>query len=101
MAQDMAAFNDLDTEFHTVIARISGNPLLAEQVILLHDKVKLVRRLQLSRAAGMAKAINDHRRIIGALQRRDVTTAEAEMSYHMRTTINDYRDATEAAQAAD
>ena len=49
----------------------------------------------------MAKSISDHRRIIGALRRRDVTTAEAEMSYHMRTTINDYRDATEAAQAAD
>ncbi len=100
-ADDAAAFNALDSEFHIQIAHISGNPLLAEQVSLLHDKVKLIRRLQLSRVAGMAKSISDHRRIIGALRRRDVTTAEAEMSYHMRSTISDYRAATEGDQAAD
>jgi hypothetical protein len=47
----------------------------------------LVRKLELSRQQGMFNAISDHRRIVGAMKRRDIAVAEAEMRYHVRSVI--------------
>jgi DNA-binding GntR family transcriptional regulator len=84
---DVATFNHLDSEFHLSLARASGNPLLEEEMRKLHDKVKISRNRELSRHQGMLNAMADHRRILGALLRRDTTIAEAEMRYHVRSVI--------------
>lgn len=88
---DVSAFNRLDTEFHIAIAAMSGNSLLEREVSLLHDKVMLIRALELSREAGMSNALRDHQRIVDAILRRNVTVAEAEMRYHVRSVIALYR----------
>ncbi|MGO8869673.1 MAG: GntR family transcriptional regulator [Alphaproteobacteria bacterium] len=84
---DIAAFNELDSAFHISIARLSGNPLLEQETQRLHDKVKIVRNRELSRHQGSFNAMADHRRILGAMLRRDVATAEAEMRYHVRSVV--------------
>lgn len=88
---DVATFNRLDTEFHIAIATMSGNLLLEREVSLLHDKVMLIRALELSREAGMSNALRDHQRIVDAILRRNITVAEAEMRYHVRSVIALYR----------
>jgi GntR family transcriptional regulator, rspAB operon transcriptional repressor len=84
---DVATFNHLDSQFHLSIARISGNPLLEEEMRRLHDKVKIIRNRELSRNQGMFNAMADHRRILDAMLRRDIAIAEAEMRYHVRSVI--------------
>src|SRR5690606_12118408 len=74
-------------EFHLAIATLTGNTLLQEELALVHDRVMLVRELELSREQGMHNAIEDHRRIVDALMRRNVDAAEAEMRYHVRSVI--------------
>ncbi|SFJ41898.1 DNA-binding transcriptional regulator, GntR family [Aquamicrobium aerolatum DSM 21857] len=88
---DIATFNQLDTEFHVAIATMSGNRLLEREVSLLHDKVMLIRALELSHEAGMTNAMKDHQRIVDAMLRRNITVAEAEMRYHVRSVIALYR----------
>jgi GntR family transcriptional regulator, rspAB operon transcriptional repressor len=84
---DVATFNHLDSSFHLSLARASGNPLLEDELRRLHDKVKIVRNRELRRHEHLTNATADHRRIVGALLRRDVAIAEAEMRYHMRSVI--------------
>lgn len=92
MAQgDRASFNHVDTRFHMSIAKLAHNALLERQLALLHDKVKVVRARELSYRRGMMNATADHRRILGAMLRRDVSIAEAEMRYHVRSVIALYR----------
>jgi DNA-binding GntR family transcriptional regulator len=92
MAQgDMARFNHIDTRFHLSIAKLAHNALLERQLALLHDKVKVVRARELSYRRGMMNATADHRRILEAMLRRDVSIAEAEMRYHVRSVIALYR----------
>lgn len=86
-AGDHARFNLFDTRFHLLIARLTRNAFLFRQMALLHDQVMLVRKLELSRERGRFNAINDHQRIVGAMKRRDVEVAEAEMRYHVRSVI--------------
>lgn len=88
MAQrDKWSFNLLDTEFHLAIATLARNTLLQQELALIHDRVMLVRELELSREQGMRNAIEDHRRIVDALIRRNIDAAEAEMRYHVRSVI--------------
>ncbi len=84
---DVAAFNRLDSAFHLSIARLARNPLLAAEMTRLHDKVKIVRNRELSSRQGLVNAMADHQRILGAMLRRDVATAEAEMRYHVRSVV--------------
>ncbi len=84
---DVATFNDLDSEFHLLLARMSRNPLLETELRRMHDKVKIVRNRSLNRQQGLERAAADHRRIVDALVRRDVATAEAEMRYHVRSVV--------------
>jgi len=84
---DVGVFNHLDSAFHISIAHLSGNPLLEHEMERLHDKVRIIRIRELSRHQGFFNAMADHRRILGAMLRRDVATAEAEMRYHVRSVI--------------
>lgn len=85
--RDKWAFNQLDTEFHLFIASLTQNVLLLNELTFIHDRVMLVRELELSREQGMRNALEDHSRIVDAVIRRDVQAAEAEMRYHVRSVI--------------
>jgi GntR family transcriptional regulator, rspAB operon transcriptional repressor len=94
-AGDQATFSALDTRFHLSIAQISSNALLLGQMRMIHHQVMLVRVVELSRPRGMQRTIDDHRRILDAMRRRDVTVAEAEMRYHMRSIVALYHGQSE------
>jgi DNA-binding GntR family transcriptional regulator len=90
-----ADFNQLDTQFHLHLAAMTRNSYLIRELTSLHDKVMLVRTLELSRPEGLARAIADHRRIVSAVIRRDATVAGAEMRYHIRSIVALYSGVTE------
>lgn len=95
LAGDLATFSALDTRFHIAIATIGSNALLLEQMRMIHHQVMLVRVVELSRPRGLKRTIDDHRRILDAMRRRDVTVAEAEMRYHMRSIVALYHGRSE------
>jgi DNA-binding GntR family transcriptional regulator len=81
---DRLGFSEKDSAFHASIARAGRNALLASQVSLLQDQIRIIRARELDRALGRETALADHRRILDAMRRREVAVAQAEMRSHIR-----------------
>lgn len=82
--EDRSRFAELDSAFHLQIASLADNRLLLHHLSGLHDKVRLVR---LAPADFVMRAVDEHRRILEALQRRDSAVAVAEMRSHIRSVV--------------
>jgi DNA-binding GntR family transcriptional regulator len=74
-------FAQLDTQFHDLIAAASRNELVQETLANLHIHVHLFRLFYHTRVT--TDAIDEHRQLIEALERRDPTAAEAAMRSHL------------------
>ncbi|MDB5585662.1 MAG: GntR family transcriptional regulator [Devosia sp.] len=74
-------FAQLDSEFHDLIARASGNELVQETLTNLHTHVHLFRLFYHARVT--ADAIQEHQQIIEALTLRDPQAAETAMRHHI------------------
>lgn len=81
---ELSRFAELDSLFHLRIASLADNRLLLHQLSGLHDKVRLVR---LRPTDFVLRAVDEHRRIAEALQRRDAAVAVAEMRSHIRSVV--------------
>lgn len=88
---DLSRFAELDSVFHLQIASLADNRLLLHQLSALHDKVRLVR---LQPVDFIIRAVDEHRRIVDALQRRDAAVAVAEMRSHIRSVVRLFAAAT-------
>lgn len=88
-AADGARFSQLDSLFHLRIATLADNAVLLRQLAGLHDKVRLVR---LRPSDFVLRAVDEHRRIAEALQRRDAAVAVEEMRSHIRSVVRLYAD---------
>lgn len=74
-------FAQLDTQFHDLIAQAGGNELVQEALANLHIHVHLFRLFYHTRVT--AEAIDEHRQLIEALEKRDPRMAEASMRSHI------------------
>jgi DNA-binding GntR family transcriptional regulator len=74
-------FADQDAEFHELIARGSGNELIAESLSRLHIHLHIF-RLRFHREV-TNEAFTEHMQVTKALQQRDVDGAEAAMRTHI------------------
>ncbi len=75
---------ELDFQIHTAFGAASGNHFLLEfQEMLLRLLARYI-YLGFTRAGDASGAIADHRRIVGALRRRDPDEVEAAVSAHIR-----------------
>ncbi len=81
---DLSRFAELDSLFHLQIASLADNRLLLHQLSGLHDKVRVIR---LRPPDFVMRAVDEHRRIIEALQRRDAAVAVAEMRNDIRSVV--------------
>jgi GntR family transcriptional regulator, rspAB operon transcriptional repressor len=90
---DGARFTRLDSAFHLQIAMLADNSVLLRQLAGLHDKVRLVR---LKPSDFVLRAVDEHRRIAEALQRRDAAVAVEEMRSHIRSVVRLYADSLSA-----
>lgn len=83
---DLAHHVQADDAFHLAIARSSGNPVLAELVERLADRVARVKVLTRDlNVSAMARA--QHREIADAILSGDEHRAERAMSHHIRTNL--------------
>ena len=81
--EDDSAYRQADIEFHTYIAKLGTNPYLQQ----LLDSYQI---MNLSFAQGLLRApdktIDEHMRILDALDQQDADLAEQEMRQHIRNT---------------
>jgi DNA-binding GntR family transcriptional regulator len=80
-----------DNEFHAVIARLSGNPVLCELIERMNDRVMRVKIL--TRDVNITElARSQHRDIAAAISAGDEDRAEQAMSSHIRINLEIVRE---------
>lgn len=84
---DLAGLSALDSTFHLTIAAAAQNAFLLRQLVATHDKVRLARGREVVKPGWPERVIVEHKRILSALQRRDVAVADAEMRYHINSVV--------------
>ncbi|WP_401000735.1 GntR family transcriptional regulator [Agromyces sp. GXQ0307] len=80
---DLTAFERADREFHALVAELSGNDLLVEELDRLALRIQLVRRIANLEATVAAETIGDRREVLDAIRRRDPAAARAAMARHI------------------
>lgn len=73
---------ELDRQFHTLIARASGNRVLASFVAALHHATEPVHYLDLSPEVGR-ETVKQHQAIVRAIEAQDSDAAEAAIIVHL------------------
>jgi GntR family transcriptional repressor for pyruvate dehydrogenase complex len=79
---DDPTVSDLDAQFHTAIAKASGNRVLASFVAALHQQTEPVRYLDLSPEVGTT-TVRQHQSIVTAIAAGDQQAAEAAIIEHL------------------
>lgn len=80
---DPSAYYDANRSFHRAIYHGSGNGFLSEQAELLHLRLTPFRRLQLRLPRRMRQSLNEHSRIVAAIEAGDEAAAEAAQRSHI------------------
>lgn len=92
MTEDPVRFQISDAEFHDVIYRAGGNPLLADFLHEMYSFGLEFRRRVLLAKGSVSLSLQDHIRILEAFERRDAAAAVEAMENHLnrihRTTLD-------------
>jgi len=84
---DTEKVKELDTAFHQLIYRASGNHQLENILTELHRKIKTYRKLSLSVSGRVAHSISEHREILKAIEERDSALADSLTSRHIERAL--------------
>ena len=85
---DAEHLKELDSEFHNVIYRASGNRLLYKTLSELHRSIKAYRKRSLSVPARLEKSVAEHREILEAILRGDAEAADRLTSAHVAAALD-------------
>ena len=80
---DTDKLKELDSAFHNIIYKASGNRLLSKILSELHRNIKGYRKLSLTVPGRLEKSIREHREILTAMLSGDESQAEALTSLHI------------------
>lgn len=83
MLNDPVAFQISDREFHSTMYSACGNPLLTDFASDLYDYALDFRRQALQRTGAIAQSVQDHERIVTALNTRNALKAEQALATHL------------------
>lgn len=92
-AADVEAVSQADVEFHRSIARAAENDLYLVLVDSISDVLMEIRRATLRVPGRPAAAIEQHRLVLEALERRDVEGAVEAMQRHLADSFEAFRRA--------
>jgi DNA-binding GntR family transcriptional regulator len=81
-AEHIEEYSDANIAFHQAIIRLSGSHLMGQTIENLFIHVRAIRRLTISQSDRAARSIEDHMRIIEALEKRDTELAERLVRQH-------------------
>jgi DNA-binding GntR family transcriptional regulator len=85
--KDTEHLKELDTQFHSIIYRASGNRLLNKVLSELHRKTKAYRKLSLSVPGRLEKSVFEHREILMAIKERNPEKADRLTSLHVERAL--------------
>ena len=85
--QDTEHIKELDSEFHDIIYRASGNRLLYKTLSELHRNIQFYRKRSITVEGRLEKSISEHREILSALERRDADAADRLTSQHIEAAL--------------
>lgn len=83
-AGDVAAWGDLNWQFHSALYRAAGRPVTLDTVERLHRHAERYMRMQLALTHGESRAAAEHRAILEACRRRDAERAATLVDTHIR-----------------
>lgn len=85
---DTDRLKELDSEFHNIIYKASGNRLLSKVLSELHRNIKSYRKLSLSVPDRLAKSLEEHREILDAILRADSEEADRLTNAHIGAALD-------------
>ena len=74
---------ELDTEFHNIIYRASGNRMLSRILSELHRNIKAYRKLSMSVPGRVERTAEEHREILNAILNGDADSADTLTRMHV------------------
>ena len=80
---DVDKLKELDTEFHLIIYRASGNRTLSKILTELHRNIRSYRKIALTVPGRLEKSIEEHKVILLAIKSGDEKMAEELTSVHI------------------
>ena len=86
--QDAEHLKELDSEFHSIIYKVSGNRLLCKTLTELHRNIQFYRKRSLAVADRLEKSVAEHREILSAIERGDAEAADRLTSAHVEAALN-------------
>lgn len=87
MKKDVERFKELDTEFHKLIFRASGNRMLSKILGELHRNVRAYRKKSLSVPGRLESSLKEHREILSAMLCGDADAADRLTSLHIENAM--------------
>ena len=88
-AGDREAFHQADELFHATIAEVAGYPGIWKLIQQVKVNVDRFRRLTLPQAGRMTLVIDEHQRILSAIEAHDVNGAALTMGRHIERLLGD------------
>lgn len=86
--RDAEHLKELDSEFHSIIYKASGNRLLCKTLTELHRKIHFYRKQSLGVEKRLEKSTAEHREILSAIERGDAEAADRLTSLHIEAALN-------------
>lgn len=86
--RDAEHLKELDSEFHNIIYRASGNRLLSKTLSELHRNIKAYRKLSLSVPERLESSVSEHREILSAIERGDADEADRLTLAHIEAALD-------------
>ncbi len=85
--RDTEKLKELDSEFHGIIYKASGNRLLYKTLSDLHKKIKRYRKLSLSVTNRLERSVEEHREILNAILNGDTEQADRLTARHIEAAL--------------
>ena len=85
---DIEQLKELDTEFHKIIYRASGNRMLGSMLENMHKSIKTYRKLSLSVTERNRDSQREHKQILDAIKRGDSAEADRLTSEHISAALS-------------
>ena len=85
--QDAEHLKELDSQFHDIIYKASGNRLLYKTLSELHRNIQFYRQRSITVEGRLEKSISEHREILAAIERRDAVEADRLTSLHIQAAL--------------
>ena len=92
---DIDKLKELDTEFHVIIYKASGNRLLCKILSELHRNIRSYRKIALTVPGRLERTIEEHKGILAAIESGDADLADKLTSLHIENALKNMIIATE------